>query len=131
MIFGGDVQFGAFSELEVELGGTSAGRFDTVEIGGMAWLGEQSTLMLLPHHEFVPAAGDVFAIMTWQDGLVGAFDDIAVHPFFSDRGISFVSEYVHPQGVGWLQVRTVPEPAIGWLSLMAVCLSRRLRPNRT
>ncbi len=136
MAFGGDVYFGPFSRLEVELGGTDADQFDTVRIAGTAMISEQVYLNVIPWRDFLPSPGDRFTVMRWRQGLQGMFDGLMVDSYFIDQGIGFVPEYVHRDGDGWLILNVVPEPAtsailvvvLGWSAAMrtATCCHRRV-----
>lgn len=130
MDFGGDVVFGAFSQLDLELGGVAAGEYDTVDVAGGAMIADGITLNVLPWKDFVPSPGDEFVVLKWQNGLAGMFTDLTVDSFFTDRGIGFVPEYVNPGGVGWLTLWAVPEPAALGLAVLGLVLIAASRGKR-
>ena len=72
MSFGGDVNFGVFSRLDIELGGPTAGtEFDEVSITGDATLAGTLDVSLI--EGFNPQLGDAFKIFT-ANRITGAFD---------------------------------------------------------
>lgn len=74
--FGGDVQFGEFSTLAVEIGGVAAGtQFDALRIAGAAALAGTLDVELvdLGAGEFAPSHGDAFEILSADAGVSGAF----------------------------------------------------------
>ena len=79
--FAGDVEFGASSTLEIELGGLIPGtHHDQINVGGQARL--NGTLDLVLINGFVPSVGDSFTIMTFGNR-VGTFPSVtgtAVNP---------------------------------------------------
>ena len=106
--FGGTVQ--------VELGGTTPGfgndHHDQIaDDGTILLLFSSPTLEILPWNDFVPAVGDEFVVMTWQEGLDGAFGDVVTDPWFTARGLSFDLRYENVDGPGSLTLEAVPEPA--------------------
>jgi len=70
--FGGDVAYGFFSTLEIEIGGLTPGaEHDIVEVAGQANL--SGTLDVVLIDGFNPGLGDVFEILTAAGGLTGEF----------------------------------------------------------
>ena len=64
--------------LEIELGGMSAGFYDTLDVTGTATLGGE--LRLLEIDGYVPSDGDAFIVLTAGD-VVGGFDSVTTpHP---------------------------------------------------
>jgi T5SS/PEP-CTERM-associated repeat protein len=71
--FGGDVFYGPFASLEIELGGDIKGTsYDSVAAAGSVSLGGTLDVSLLD--AFTPALGDSFEILTAAGGVTGMFD---------------------------------------------------------
>lgn len=72
--FGGDVVYGAFSSLAIELAGQDLGsEFDALEIAGAAELAGTLEVKLL--NDFSPTPGDTFKVIAAAGGISGMFDD--------------------------------------------------------
>ena len=118
--------------VQVELGGTTPGsgndNHDQINDTATVWLDhdEPPTLEILPWSNFIPEIGDEFVILTWQESLDGAFGDVIVDPWFTDRGIDFALHYNNVGGAGNLTIEATPEPAtLSLLALSGVALLRR------
>ena len=120
----------ADATVQVELGGTTPGsgndNHDQINDTATVWLdhAEPPTLEILPWSNFVPEIGDEFVILTWQDSLDGAFGDVIVDPWFTDRGLDFDLYYNNVGSAGNLTIEATPEPvtlmilAMGGLALV-------------
>ena len=122
--FGGTVQ--------VELGGINpgfgAGNHDQINDSGEILLFNSPALEILPWNDFIPEIGDEFVILTWQDGLDGAFGDVVVDPWFTDLGLDFDLHYNNVSGAGNLTIEATPEPAtLSLLALGGLAVFRRKR----
>lgn len=121
--------------VEIELGGTTAGfaggHYDQINDSASILLAGSVTLSILPWDGFVPAAGQRFDIVTWQEGLSVPFGAVQVDPYFADRGISFELDYYNASGAGGLTLVAVPESstlallAVGALALLILAWQRR------
>lgn len=77
MSFGGDVSFGPFSTLHIELAGTAAGtQYDRVTIADSATLDGNLDVALL--NGFKPAIGNSFQIVSATGGRAGTFANLAL-----------------------------------------------------
>ncbi len=65
----------AGATLEIEIGGTSAGAFDVVNIGNIAGISGQLQLALI--NGFEPGAGDTFMVLTTAGGIFGTLANVA------------------------------------------------------
>jgi fibronectin-binding autotransporter adhesin len=93
--FGGDVNFGAGAELEIELGGTDLGsEYDHITVGGELAL--NGMLRVARIGGFSPAAGDAFDILDW-DTLSGAFADIQLPAL--DGNLTWDADDLYESGV--------------------------------
>jgi hypothetical protein len=73
MAIGGDLSFGAFSRLEIELAGAAPGtQYDRVTVAGSAALAGVLDVSLLGG--FKPAIGNSFQFLTASEGIAGTFD---------------------------------------------------------
>jgi len=103
--------------VQVELGGTSPGsaddNHDRINEAALVRLDptDPPTLEILPYSGFLPEVGDEVVVMTWREGLVGAFGDVIVDPWFTDHGLDFDLHYNNPDGPGDLTLTATPEPA--------------------
>jgi hypothetical protein len=76
MSFGGDVAFGPFASVAIELAGTTPGtQHDQLAIAGAVALGGTLDISLI--NGFMPAAGQVFDILDWGS-LDGVFDELVL-----------------------------------------------------
>ncbi len=96
LTIGGDITFGPFGTLEIEIGGLLRGtEYDALDVGGTATL--DGTLDVLLINGFVPQAGDSFDIII-ADTVVGQFATVqtpALNP-----GLFWVLDYdLDPSGV--------------------------------
>ena len=90
MVFGGDVTFGAFSSLEIELGGMLAGdQYDRLDIAGNLTPG--GTLQVALIDGFAPSAGDTFDILDWGTLAAGSFSAVEL-PELTGRKVWDASE---------------------------------------
>ncbi|HEU4737669.1 MAG TPA: hypothetical protein VFS54_01165 [Solirubrobacterales bacterium] len=76
----GNYTQGGGGRLEVEIGGTGAGQFDALAVGGTASLG--GTVALIPTGSYPDssAVGDSVAFLTYGGGLTGGFATTTVNP---------------------------------------------------
>jgi filamentous hemagglutinin family protein len=81
----GDFQQGPSGVLEIDLGGTQAGQFDTLDVNGAATLG--GTLFLRAAGSYVPRDGDDFKLVTYKSR-VGTFQFV-----LPPAGFTVDSEY--------------------------------------
>lgn len=87
--FGGDLVFGPASTYEVGIAGYEPClEFDTISIDGTVTF--DGTLQVVLRDEFVPQAGDLFAIATYGARL-GEFDEIVAEPLAG--GLTFEAIY--------------------------------------
>jgi hypothetical protein len=94
--FGGDVYYGPFSSLKIELAGETQGdTYDSVEVSGVAVLGGELDVSLLDN--FSPTLGSIFEILTASGGVTGMFDTemlpslgplLALHTFYGSNAVS-------------------------------------------
>jgi T5SS/PEP-CTERM-associated repeat protein len=94
--FGGDVYYGPFSSLEIELAGVTKGNlYDAVAVSGVAVLGGELDVSLL--NTFSPTLGGVFEILTATGGVTGVFDSemlpslgplLALHTFYGSNAVN-------------------------------------------
>ncbi|HEY2336265.1 MAG TPA: hypothetical protein VGI18_02750, partial [Burkholderiales bacterium] len=66
----GDFRQGATGRLEIDLGGTRVGQYDTLDVNGTATLG--GTLFLRAANGYAPRDGDDFKLVTYKSR-VGTF----------------------------------------------------------
>ena len=96
--------------VEIELGGSTPGfgdnNHDQIVDAAEIWLLGATTLSVVPWNGFLPAVGNEFTIITWQDEIVGQFDALSVDPYFTSQGLAFGLEYVNPGGAGSLVLST-------------------------
>jgi T5SS/PEP-CTERM-associated repeat protein len=121
--FGGDVVFGPFSSLQIELGGMLIGdEHDCLNVAGVLTL--SGTLDVALIGDFTPAGGDTFDILNWG-ALAGAtFDEVNL-PELSD-GLDWDTSELYTIG----ELSVTPEPATAaalLLGLGAVIRRRRKR----
>jgi len=112
----GNVQFASLVTLE--LGGLLAGsQHDRINFTGSARFEETSFLNITLINNFVPHAGDVFALFSYAQAPVGNFEDFYL-PGLS-AGLSWDVSRIHTTGV--LAVTSVPEPSAAalWLAGLA------------
>jgi probable HAF family extracellular repeat protein len=112
----GDVQMASL--LTMEIGGLSAGsQHDRIHFTGSASFEETSFLSITLINNFVPHAGDVFALFSYALAPTGNFEDFYL-PGLS-AGLSWDVSQLHTTGV--LAVTSVPEPAPAalWLAGLA------------
>lgn len=84
---------GSGGRLEIEVGGTGAGQFDALAVGGSASLG--GTLALIPTSGYVDssAVGDSVSFLTYGGSLLGGFSGTTVNPALScGKALSVVSD---------------------------------------
>lgn len=120
----GNVQFASL--VTMELGGLLAGsQHDRINFTGSARFEETSFLNITLINNFVPHAGDVFALFSYAQAPVGNFEDFYL-PSLS-AGLSWDVSRIHTTGV--LAVTSVPEPSAAalWLAGLAAmgALARR------
>ena len=70
--FDGNMVLGSSSTTQIELGGTSAGEFDQLDIAGSVSLASTLDTMLIDG--FLPALGQMFTIISADGGVTGTFD---------------------------------------------------------
>jgi hypothetical protein len=87
----------------MELGGLTPGsganQHDQINDAGLLAIGENARLRLNSWNQFLPSLGDEFVLMTWADGLVGAFSEVLVDPWFAQHNVGFELRY-DAQGAG-------------------------------
>jgi T5SS/PEP-CTERM-associated repeat protein len=71
-INGGDYLQTVNGRLDLQLGGTSTGQYDTLVVHGGVWLDGGLNVSLLPG--FNPRAGDAFPVLLASEGRTGSFD---------------------------------------------------------
>ena len=112
-------------ELVIELGGPTPGNgsnhHDQIQDTGTIQLLDSATLSIVPYEGYLPSVGDEFVVMTWEEDVVGAFNDVSVDPWFAQQGLSF---RVHIEsaiagGQMVLTATSVPEPSANLLFAMA------------
>ena len=127
-----DQAFGG--EIVIELGGATPGNgsnhHDQVQDSGTIQVLDSATLSVVPYEEFMPLIGDEFVVMTWEEGIIGSFDDVTVDPWFTERGLGFDIEFeaMATGGQLVLTATAVPEPSSGFLfcfSLAALSCRRK------
>ena len=108
--------------VEIELGGMTPGsgddNHDQINDTATILLSSSTMLDILPWNNFIPEVGNEFVILTWQEGLDGAFGDVIVDPWFTNNGLDFDLHYNNVSGAGNLTIEATPEPAT--LSLLAL-----------
>ena len=112
----GNVQFASL--VTMELGGLLAGsQHDRIHFTGSAAFEETSFLNITLVNNFVPHAGDVFALFSYAQAPMGNFEDFYL-PGLS-AGLSWDVSRIHTSGV--LAVTSVPEPSAAalWLAGLA------------
>lgn len=112
----GNVQFASL--VTMELGGLLAGsQHDRINFTGSARFEETSFLNITLINNFVPHAGDVFALFSYAQAPVGNFEDFYL-PSLS-AGLGWDVSRIHTTGV--LAVTSVPEPSAAalWLAGLA------------
>ncbi len=104
--FGGGIDLGPSGVLEMELGGTAAGReYDQLDVEGLLSLGGKLEVALLDG--FMPRFGDAFDLLNYGT-LAGRFDTIDLPAL--DPGLVWDTSTLYSTGA----ITAVPEPA-GWL----------------
>lgn len=80
LTLGGNYTQGAGGRLDVEIGGTGAGQFDVLAVGGTASLG--GTVALIPSGSFLSSAavGDNVSFLTYGGTATGGFATTTVNP---------------------------------------------------
>jgi T5SS/PEP-CTERM-associated repeat protein len=102
MAFGGDLSFGVFAGLEIELAGTTPGtQFDRLTVADQLVLDGSLDVTLLGG--FTPTAGDSFEIITATGGLTGTF----ANELLPDLGASLEWDVVYDSDSVTLQVSPV------------------------
>lgn len=112
----GNVQFASL--VTMELGGLLAGsQHDRINFTGSSAFEETSFLSITLTSNFVPHAGDVFALFSYAQAPMGNFEDFYL-PGLS-AGLSWDVSRIHTTGV--LAVTSVPEPSAAalWLAGLA------------
>lgn len=97
----GDYSSHGSSELDIELGGTSAGQYDVLNIGGTATL--NGTLNILLINAYEPQQGDKFTIIT-AASINSVFSTVNLPPAFENFQISYVGNNVELEYMGPLPV---------------------------
>jgi hypothetical protein len=99
--FGGDVFYGPFANLEIELGGDIKGTsYDSVAAAGSVSLGGTLDVSLLD--AFSPALGDSFEILSAAGGVSGVFDSM----LFPDLGPQLAMDVIY--GANSVTLAVVP-----------------------
>jgi hypothetical protein len=75
----------------MQLGGDVAGQYDLVTVDGPITLAGTLSVSLV--NSFLPSAGDAFTLMTYTDGLVGAFETLNL-PVGHNWGIDYSNDAV-------------------------------------
>lgn len=118
--FGGDLVFGAFSTLHVELGGLALGDYDQLQIAGDLWLDGDLVVSLIDGHSL--NAGDWYLVAD-IDGLRSGFwnglGEGALLGNFGGRDL-FIT-YGANGGTGIALFTAIPEPSS--LLLLATCFA--------
>ncbi len=125
----GGATFGEAARLDLELGGSAAGSFDVLAVGGQALLGGEFRVTLAGG--FVPSPNAIFSVLT-AGGVSGVFLNAPLdgQRFATADGLgSFVIDYT-PGTV--VLTSFLPEPSAGVLAMLAgsVLLSMRRRAWR-
>lgn len=83
LTLGGSYVQGSGGKLEIEIGGTGAGQFDALAVGGVATL--DGTLALIPTSGYAgtSAIGDSVGFLTYGGSVVGQFAETTVSPSLS------------------------------------------------
>ncbi|WP_148071883.1 beta strand repeat-containing protein [Bythopirellula goksoeyrii] len=126
VVTGTNQQFGG--TVQIELGGALPGfgpnNHDQINDTATLDLLSSSTLSILPYNGFVPTAGDMFTLFTWQTELIGSFGSVVIDPFFATNGLTFQIDVINPSSSGSLVLTAVPEAnaVLIWSALAGVVL---------
>jgi Ca2+-binding RTX toxin-like protein len=90
----GDLTLASGATFEAELGGTTLGQYDRVNVTGAVSLGG-ATLDLVPYGGFTPAAGDSFVLISndGADAVAGAFAGFADDVAATIGGLNYTIDY--------------------------------------
>lgn len=85
---------------EAELGGTTSGQFDQLNVTGTVDLGTSTTLSVVPYGAFAPALGNTFTIINndGSDAITGTFSGFAEGATITSGGYSYRISYVGGDG---------------------------------
>ena len=114
VIFGGDVTYGMFAQLEMELGSTIRGtQYDAMNVGGN--LAFDGTLNVSLYNGFQPQFGDMFDLFNWGSRS-GTFDSVNLPTL--NNGLLWDSGNLYTDG----SLRVVPEPGVVTLLVSTLAL---------
>lgn len=112
--------------LEIELGGSGTGEFESMVVTGAITV--DGTVLLVRREYYMPTVGDAFAILRFSGARAGNFRDIRTQGF--DPGVQFESQW--RDGLLSVAVVAVPEPghwALQSIGLIAI-IGRTMRRRR-
>lgn len=115
--------------LEIELGGSGTGKFESMVVTGAITV--DGTVLLVRRGDYTPTVGDAFAILHYSKARAGNFREIRAQGF--DPGVRFESQW--SDGLLSVAVVAVPEPphwallSMGLIAIMGRSMRKRIRTD--